>query len=68
MFITRKLRLPICEIGCEIFQLFARLFMLFAIHRFTTLFGPKVKKNKQASEKVEKFRIKFRGSVNVALL
>jgi len=39
---------------------------LFTVHRRTKLLGPKVKYYKQASEKVEKFRIKFRRSVNVA--
>jgi len=37
------------------------------IKQFEFEFGPKVKKNKQASEKVEKFCIKFRRSVNAAL-
>jgi len=44
---------------------FACLFY-FTVHRCTKLFGPKEKINKQVSEKVEKIRIKFRRSVNVA--
>jgi len=45
---------------------FACLFY-FTVHRCTKLFGPKVKQNKQASKKVENFRINFRRSLNVAL-
>jgi len=39
----------------------------FTVDRCTKLIGPKVKCNKQAREKVEKFQIKFRRSVDVAV-
>jgi len=43
------------------------LFILFnRLPMYVKLFGPKVKYNEQANEKVEKFRIKSRRSVNVA--
>jgi len=49
------------------FSTFSRACLFyFTEHRCAKLFGPKVKRNKQA-KKVENFRIKFCRSVNVAL-
>jgi len=56
------------KFDAKFFNFFARLFILFYFWSKKFRTSTNGKRSKQASEKVEKFRIEFRRSVNVAII
>jgi len=62
-----KLRLPLCEFNAKFFNFFARLFILLSVQKVSYIGEQENYINKRA-KKLKNFSIKFRRSVNVALI